>query len=75
MKRGLFAELRRRNVIRAARALRRLGLGRWRRASPRSVPSSASPEWVARWFVVASAIGFPVLDRVRLVLRVHARKA
>jgi hypothetical protein len=56
--RNLFAELKRRNVIRAtilyvgavwalAQGISQLG------------PSFGAPEWATRWFVVAAAIGFP----------------
>jgi TolB-like protein len=56
--RNLFAELRRRNVIRAvilyvgavwalAQGIAQLG------------PSFGAPEWATRWFVVAAGIGFP----------------
>lgn len=55
---GLFAELKRRNVLRAgllyagavwalAQGIAQLG------------PSVGAPEWVTRWFLVAAAIGFP----------------
>jgi hypothetical protein len=57
-RRNLFAELRRRNVIRAtilyvgtvwalAQGVSQLG------------PSLGAPEWATRWFLVAAAIGFP----------------
>src|SRR5215470_12216448 len=55
---NFFAELKRRNVIRAvilyvgavwalAQGISQLG------------PSFGAPEWATRWFVVAAAIGFP----------------
>lgn len=55
---GLFAELKRRNVLRAgllyagavwalAQGIAQLG------------PSVGAPEWITRWFLVAAAIGFP----------------
>src|ERR1051325_9211332 len=56
--RNLFAELKRRNVIRAAI----LYLGAiWALAQGISQlgPSFGAPDWATRWFVVAAAIGFP----------------
>ena len=58
MKRGLFAELQRRNVLRSgvlyigavwalAQGISQLG------------PSVGAPEWTTRWFLVAAAVGFP----------------
>ncbi len=55
---GLFAELKRRNVLRAgllyagavwalAQGIAQLG------------PTVGAPEWITRWFLVAAAIGFP----------------
>jgi TolB-like protein/tetratricopeptide (TPR) repeat protein len=58
MSRSLFAELRRRNVIRAAI----LYIGAvWALAQGISQlgPSVGAPEWTTRWFLVAAAIGFP----------------
>jgi hypothetical protein len=58
LKRSLFAELRRRNVFRAAI----LYVGAvWALAQGISQlgPSFGMPEWGTRWFVVAAAIGFP----------------
>jgi TolB-like protein/Tfp pilus assembly protein PilF len=59
MKRGRFlAELKRRNVIRAAI----LYLGAvWALAQgiAQLGPSVGAPEWTTRWFLVAAAIGFP----------------
>src|SRR5215472_13103379 len=55
---SLFAELKRRNVIRAAI----LYVGAvWALAQGISQlgPSVSAPEWTTRWFLVASAIGFP----------------
>src|SRR5436305_4243288 len=55
---SFFAELKRRNVIRAAI----LYLGSvWALAQGISQlgPSVGAPEWATRWFLVAAAIGFP----------------
>src|SRR5262245_45676800 len=57
--RNLFAELKRRNVIRAAI----LYLGAvWALAQGISQlgPSLGAPEWALRWFLVAAGIGFPL---------------
>src|SRR5262249_55021561 len=56
--RNLFAELKRRNVIRAAI----LYLGAvWALAQGISQlgPALGTPEWALRWFLVAAGIGFP----------------
>src|SRR5262245_41054044 len=56
--RNLFAELKRRNVIRAVI----LYLGAvWALAQGISQlgPSVGAPEWATRWFLVAAGIGFP----------------
>src|SRR3954453_21662781 len=56
--RNLFAELKRRNVFRAAI----LYLGAvWAVAQGIAslTPSVGAPEWATRWFLVAAAIGFP----------------
>ena len=56
--RNFFAELKRRNVIRAAI----LYLGAvWALAQGISQlgPSVGVPDWATRWFLVAAAIGFP----------------
>ena len=56
--RNLFAELKRRNVLRAgvlyagavwalAQGIAQLG------------PSFGAPDWITRWFVIAGIIGFP----------------
>jgi TolB-like protein/Tfp pilus assembly protein PilF len=58
MKRSLFAELKRRNVIRAAI----LYVGSiWALAQgiAQLGPSFGMPEWGTRWFVIAGAVGFP----------------
>jgi TolB-like protein/tetratricopeptide (TPR) repeat protein len=59
MNRSLFAELRRRNVFRAAI----LYVGAiWALAQgiAQLSPVVGAPEWVARWFLVAAAVGFPL---------------
>src|SRR6478736_8953004 len=55
---NFFAELKRRNVIRAA--ILYLG-GVWALAQGISQrgPSVGAPEWATRWFLVAAAIAFP----------------
>src|SRR5262245_37008345 len=58
MSRSLFAELRRRNVLRAAI----LYIGAvWALAQgiAQLSPVVGAPEWAARWFLVAAAVGFP----------------
>ena len=55
---GFFAELKRRNVIRAAI----LYLGAvWALAQgiAQLGPVGGAPDWTTRWFLVAAAIGFP----------------
>jgi TolB-like protein/Flp pilus assembly protein TadD len=59
MKRSLFAELRRRNVFRAAI----LYVGAvWALAQgiAQLTPVVDAPEWAARWFLVSAAVGFPL---------------
>ena len=58
MKRGLFAELKRRNVLRAA--LLYVGAV-WALAQgiAQLGPSVGAPDAATRWFLIASAIGFP----------------
>ena len=58
MTRPFLAELKRRNVIRAA--LLYVG-GVWALAQgiAQLGPSVGAPEWVTRWFLIASAVGFP----------------
>ncbi|TKR30464.1 tetratricopeptide repeat protein [Luteimonas gilva] len=58
MKRGLFSELKRRNVIRAAV----LYVGAvWALAQgiAQLAPLFGDYDWVARWFVIAGIVGFP----------------
>jgi TolB-like protein/Flp pilus assembly protein TadD len=56
---SFFAELRRRNVIRAV--VLYIG-GVWALAQGISQlgPSVGAPDWATRWFLVAAAIGFPI---------------
>src|ERR1051325_670054 len=57
--RNLFAELKRRNVIRAA--IFYVGAV-WALAQGISQlgPSLGAPEWATRWFLVAAGLGFPI---------------
>ena len=58
MKRSLFAELRRRNVIRAA--LLYIGaVWAFGQGLSQFSPALGLPDWATRWFLVAAAIGFP----------------
>ena len=59
MNHSLFAELRRRNVFRAA--ILYVG-GVWALAQgiAQLTPVVGAPEWVARWFLVAAIIAFPL---------------
>src|SRR5512144_3021408 len=58
MKRSLFAELRRRNVFRAA--LLYIGaVWALTQGIAQLTPVVGAPEWAARWFLVAAVIGFP----------------
>ena len=55
--RKFFAELRRRNVFRAACSTSgRLGAGAGHCAAR---PVVGAPDWATRWFLVAAVIGFP----------------
>src|SRR5437588_10234 len=58
MKPNLFAELRRRNVLRAAAFYIAAA---WALAQGISQlgPAVGAPEWATRWFLIAAAIGFP----------------
>jgi len=58
IKRSFLAELKRRNVIRAA--LLYVG-GVWALAQgiAQLGPSVGAPEWITRWFLIAAAVGFP----------------
>jgi adenylate cyclase len=58
VKRGLFAELRRRNVLRAG-ALYAGALWALAQGIAQLGPSFGMPDWGTRWFVIAGVIGFP----------------
>jgi TolB-like protein/Flp pilus assembly protein TadD len=58
MKRSLFAELRRRNVFRAA-VLYVGAVWALTQGIAQLTPVVGAPEWAARWFLVAAVIGFP----------------
>jgi TolB-like protein len=58
MKRSLFAELRRRNVLRAA--LLYIGaVWAFGQGLSQFSPALGLPDWATRWFLVAAVIGFP----------------
>jgi len=54
----LFAELTRRNVLRAA-VLYVGAIWALAQGIAQLAPSIGAPEWITRWFLVAAAIGFP----------------
>jgi TolB-like protein/Flp pilus assembly protein TadD len=58
MSRSLFAELRRRNVIRAA-ILYAGAVWAFGQGLSQFSPALGLPDWATRWFLVAAAIGFP----------------
>jgi TolB-like protein/lipoprotein NlpI len=58
MSRRLFAELKRRNVIRAA-VLYIGAVWAFGQGLSQFSPALGLPEWATRWFLVAAAIGFP----------------
>ena len=58
MKPSLLAELRRRNVFRGA-AFYVAAVWALAQGIAQLAPVVGAPEWVARWFLVAAAIGFP----------------
>ena len=58
MKPSLFAELRRRNVFRAA-AFYVAAVWALAQGIASLGPAVGAPEWTTRWFLVAAAIGFP----------------
>ena len=58
MKSSLFAELRRRNVFRAA-ALYIGAVWALTQGIAQLTPVVGAPDWAARWFLVAAVIGFP----------------
>ncbi|MGH8129150.1 MAG: tetratricopeptide repeat protein, partial [Gammaproteobacteria bacterium] len=55
---SFFAELKRRNVVRAS--VLYIGAA-WALAQgiAQLMPVFGAPEWIARWFVIAACIGFP----------------
>ena len=55
---GLFAELKRRNVLRAA-LLYAGAVWALAQGIAQLAPSVGAPEWTTRWFLAAAAIGFP----------------
>lgn len=55
---GFFAELRRRNVFRAA-AIYIAAVWALSQGIAQLLPVFNAPGWIARWFVIACAIGFP----------------
>ena len=67
---SLFAELKRRNVIRAA-AFYAASAWLFVQVATQVFPFFHIAEWVVRWIVVAAAIGF-LRDAVFLVLRMDA---
>ena len=56
--RSFFAELRRRNVLRAG-ALYVAGVWALAQGIAQLSPAFGAPEWLTRWFVIAGVIGFP----------------
>jgi TolB-like protein/Tfp pilus assembly protein PilF len=58
MKRSLFSELKRRNVFRAT-VLYVGAVWALTQGIAQLAPVVGAPDWVARWFLVACAIGFP----------------
>jgi TolB-like protein/Flp pilus assembly protein TadD len=58
MKRGLFAELRRRNVFRAA-VLYIGAVWAFGQGLSQFSPALGLPDWATRWFLVAAMVGFP----------------
>ena len=70
---NFFAELKRRNVLRAG-ALYLAGAWALAQGIAQLTPVVSAPDWVARWFLVAAAIGFPFWLALRLVLRVHPHR-
>ncbi|HET9818284.1 MAG TPA: hypothetical protein VFP92_03865 [Rhodanobacteraceae bacterium] len=57
--RGLFEELKRRNVLRAG-ALYIAAAWALAQGIAQLGPSVGAPEWVTRWFLVAAIVGFPL---------------
>jgi TolB-like protein/lipoprotein NlpI len=59
MKRSLYSELKRRNVIRAA-VLYIGAVWAFGQGLSQFSPALGLPDWATRWFLVAAAIGFPL---------------
>ncbi|HSE13611.1 MAG TPA: BTAD domain-containing putative transcriptional regulator [Rudaea sp.] len=59
MKRSLFSELQRRNVLRAA-AFYIAAVWALAQGIAQLGPAVGAPEWTTRWFLVAAVIGFPL---------------
>ncbi|MFO1505505.1 MAG: hypothetical protein U1F23_00265 [Lysobacterales bacterium] len=57
-RKGLFAELRRRNVFRAA-AIYAATVWLIAQVVTQLGPAFHAPDWIIRWFLVAAAVGFP----------------
>ncbi|MGH7937670.1 MAG: hypothetical protein ACRD5Z_06385, partial [Bryobacteraceae bacterium] len=57
-RRNFFAELKRRNVLRAA-AIYAAAVWAVAQGIAQLTPAVSAPEWITRWFLVAAAIGFP----------------
>jgi TolB-like protein/Flp pilus assembly protein TadD len=58
MKRSLFAELRRRNVLRAG-AFYIAAVWAFGQGLSQFSPALGLPDWATRWFLVAAVVGFP----------------
>ncbi|HEY5036074.1 MAG TPA: hypothetical protein VII74_02955 [Chthoniobacterales bacterium] len=56
--RNFFAELKRRNVLRAA-AIYAASVWALAQGIAQLAPALSAPEWITRWFLIAAAIGFP----------------
>ncbi|HEY5036073.1 MAG TPA: tetratricopeptide repeat protein [Chthoniobacterales bacterium] len=56
--RNFFAELKRRNVLRAA-AIYAAAVWALAQGIAQLAPALSAPEWITRWFLIAAAIGFP----------------
>ncbi len=69
---GFFAELKRRNVLRAAVLYIGAVWALVQGISQLRFPSLDIPGWFTRWFIIAGVIGFPFGVAVVLVLRMDA---